>query len=335
MSWKVLVTARAFWVSGQEAQALLEGAGCTVVWSEKAGPLPVSELIAALQGCDAIVGSSDPYNAEVFAACPDLKIVARCGVGTDSVDMAAATAAGIIATNTPGAMAEGVADYTFALMLGVCRDIPGANAMMRNGGWGEIRGASVFKKTLGMVGTGRIGQSVIQRAHGFSMRVLAYDPPMQASGATLDGVEFVDLDTLLAESDFISLHAPATPQTIGLFNAEAFKKMKSTAYIINTARGSLINEPDLIHALDNDIIAGAALDVYSQEPLPVDHPLRSAKKCVLSPHNAFNSLESTMEMSLQSALSVLELMNGDVPRNVCNPAVWNSAALRVEKPSGL
>ena len=335
MSWKVLVTARAFWVSGQEAQELLEKAGCDVIWSEKAGPLPEAELIEALKECDAIVGSSDPYNANVFAACPRLKIVARCGVGTDSVDMAAATAAGIIATNTPGAMAEGVADYTFALMLGVCRDIPGANAMMRTGGWGEIRGASVFKKTLGMVGTGRIGQSVIQRSRGFSMRVLAYDPPMQQSGAQIEGVEFVDFDTLLAESDFISLHAPATPETIGLFDAAAFKKMKRSAYIINTARGSLINEPDLIAALETEEIAGAALDVFAREPLPADSPLRQAPRCVLSPHNAFNALESTMEMSLQSALSVLELMQGEVPRNVCNRDVWNAPSLRVPKPAGI
>jgi len=328
MGWKVLVTARAFWVSGQAAQAALEDAGCEVVWSKNAGPLPVPELIAALEGCDAVIGSSDPYNAEVFAACPNLKIVARCGVGTDSVDMAAATEAGIVATNTPGAMAEGVADYTFALMLAVCRDIPAANALMRSGGWGELRGASVFKKTLGLVGVGRIGQSVAQRATGFCMRVIAYDPFLAASGNPPAGIEFVDLDTLLAESDFISLHAPATPETIGMFNAQAFARMKSSAYIVNTARGSLINSEDLIDALDTGVIAGAALDVYTQEPLPADHPLRSAKRCVLSPHNAFNALESTMEMSRQSAVTVIDLSQGLVPPNVCNAGVLTSSSLR-------
>ncbi len=328
MAWKVLVTARAFWVSGHESQAALEAAGCEVVWSSKAGPLTIPELIEALDGCDAVIGSSDPYCEEVFAACPKLKIVARCGVGTDSVDMSAATRAGIIATNTPGAMAEGVADYTFGLMLAVCRDIPAANEMMRTGGWGELRGASVFKKTLGLVGIGRIGQSVAQRATGFCMRVIAYDPVLQASGATVEGVEFVDLDTLLTESDFITLHAPATPETIGMFNSSAFAKMKSSAYLVNTARGSLINTADLIEALDNGTIAGAALDVYEKEPLPADSPLRSAKRCVLSPHNAFNALESTMEMSRQSAVSVLELHSGKRPANVCNPLVLKSAALR-------
>src|SRR5580700_5686389 len=132
MAWKVLVTARAFWVSGQASQQALLDAGCEVVWSSKAGPLPVQDLISALDGCDAVIGSSDPYNAAVFAACPNLKVVSRCGVGTDSVDMNAATAAGIVATNTPGAMAEGVADYTFGLMLALCRSIPAANEMMRS-----------------------------------------------------------------------------------------------------------------------------------------------------------------------------------------------------------
>ena len=198
MAWKVLVTARAFWVSGQAAQQALLNAGCEVVWSKNAGPLPVQDLISALEGCDAVVGSSDPYNAEVFAACPKLKVVSRCGVGTDSVNMAAATEAGIVATNTPGAMAEGVADYAFALLLGVCRHIPAADVMMRSGKWGELPGASVFQKTLGLVGVGRIGYSVAQRASGFAMRVLAYDPALAAQGGK-PGIEFVDLDTLLRE----------------------------------------------------------------------------------------------------------------------------------------
>jgi D-3-phosphoglycerate dehydrogenase len=333
MAWKVLVTARAFWVSGQAAQQSLLDAGCEVVWSSKAGPLPISDLIAALDGCDAVIGSSDPYNAAVFEASPKLKVVSRCGVGTDSVDMAAATTAGIIATNTPGAMAEGVADYTFGLMLAVCRSIPAANEMMRSGAWGELPGASVFQKTLGLVGVGRIGQSVAQRASGFCMRVIAYDPILASSGTVPTGIEFVDLDTLLAQSDFISLHAPATAETVGMINAKTLAKMKPTAYLINTARGALINDEDLIAALDAGTIAGAALDVYAQEPLPADHPLRGAKRCILSPHNAFNSLESTQAMSWQAAANVLELMRGVRPVNVCNPDVLASAKLRMAAPA--
>src|SRR5579871_3058334 len=155
MAWKVLVTARAFWVSGQAAQAALEEAGCEVVRSPRPGPLTEEELISLLADCQAVIGSSDAYTARVFAACPQLKIVSRCGVGVDSVDMAAAAEAGVVATNTPGAMADGVADYTFGLMLSIARQIPAADTLMRSGGWDEIRGVLVYGKTLGLVGVGR------------------------------------------------------------------------------------------------------------------------------------------------------------------------------------
>src|SRR4051812_25462977 len=166
MGWRVLVTARAFWVSGQEAEAALERAGCEVVRSSRAGPLSEDELIDALQGCQGVIGSSDPYSARVFAACPDLKIVARCGVGTDSVDMAAAAAAGIIATNTPGAMSEAVADFAFGMLLCVARRLHEGDALMRSGGWDELRGSSVYDKTLGLVGIGRIGRAMAERSKG-------------------------------------------------------------------------------------------------------------------------------------------------------------------------
>jgi D-3-phosphoglycerate dehydrogenase / 2-oxoglutarate reductase len=331
MSWKVLVTARAFWVSGQKAQEALEAAGCEVARSPQAGPVPEAELIELLADCDGVVGSSDPYTANVFAACPRLKIVSRCGVGTDSVDMAAATAAGVIATNTPGAMTEAVADYTFGLMLAIARRIPEGDALIRSGGWGEYPGVLISGKTLGLVGAGQIGQGVLRRALGFGMRVLAYDPPLQARGA-LEGATFTDLDTLLAESDFVSVHAPAMPETRNMFNAARFAQMKPSAYFINTARGALVDEEALRDALERGVIAGAATDVYQQEPLPSDHPLRNAPRCVLTPHNAFNAVEAAAEMSLLSAEAILDLMRGKRPTAVCNPAVWRGPALRVPLP---
>lgn len=346
MAWKVLVTARAFWVSGQAANDLLLESGCEVVRSPQAGPLPEDELITQLRGCDAVIASSDPYTARVFAACPWLKIVSRCGVGIDSVDLKAATEAGVVATNTPGAMTEAVADYTFGLLLALCRRIVEGDTLMRSGGWGEYPGTLVYGKTLGLVGAGQIGQGVARRAEGFGMRILAYDPPLQAaveaaksrfspagkSSAGLMGLpsmEFVTLEELLAQSDFVSVHAPNLPETKGLFDAARFSQMKSSAYFINTARGALVNEADLIHALESGQIAGAALDVYSQEPFPAEHPLRKAPRCVLTPHNAFNAVESTETMSRMSAENVLALINGERPESVCNPDVWNSPVLRV------
>ncbi len=337
MTYNVLVTARAFWISGQAARAALESAGCQVQDSPQAGPVPEERLIELLQDCRAVVASSDPYNARVFAACPQLEIVSRCGVGTDSVDLAAATEAGVLITNTPGAMTDAVADYAFALMLGAARRLVESDALMRSGGWGEFAGTLVCGKTLGLVGFGQIGQGVARRAAGFGMRILAYDPPLAAAGPGalpegLPAITFTDLDDLLAQSDFVSVHAPSTPETRGLFNAERFARMKPTAYFINTARGALVDEAALINALEAEQIVGAAIDVYRQEPLPPDHPLRRAPRCLLTPHNAFNAAEAAAGMSLFSAENILRLRRGERSACVCNPAVWDSPALRL-RPS--
>ncbi|HZT41549.1 MAG TPA: phosphoglycerate dehydrogenase [Chthonomonadaceae bacterium] len=333
MSWKVAVTARAVWTSGLAAVAKLEEAGCGVVHPPKYGPIPENELIEILQGCDAVVAASDAYTAPVFAACPPLKIVSRCGIGIDSVDLEAATQAGVVVTNTPGAMADGVADYTFGLMLALVRKIPAADSLMRSGGWDEVPGVLVYGKTLGLIGFGRIAQGVARRAAGFAMRILVCDPPLAEQGFSGDGLPaftFVGLDALLAQSDFVSVHAPATPQTYHLLDAARFARMKQTAYLINTARGVLIDPAALQAALEQDRIAGAAIDVYEQEPLPPDSPLRRAPRCLLSPHNAFNAAESVEAMSLQSAENALVLMHGERPDNVVNPDVWDSPTLRVK-----
>lgn len=332
MGWKVAVTARAVWTSGLAAVAQLEEAGCVAVHPPKYGPLPENELIAVLQDCDAVVAASDPYTAPVFAACPQLKIVSRCGIGIDSVDLEAAAQAGVVVTNTPGAMADGVADYTFGLMLALARKIPEADDLMRSGSWGEIPGVLVYGKTLGLIGFGRIAQGVARRAAGFAMRILVCDPPLAAEGFSGDGLPaftFVSLEELLAQSDFVSVHAPATPQTQHLINAACFAQIKPSAYLINTARGALIDPTALLAALEQGQIAGAAIDVYEQEPLPADSPLRRAPRCLLSPHNAFNAAESVEAMSLQSAENALALLRGEHPDNVVNPSVWDSPALRV------
>ncbi len=333
MNWRVLVTARAFWVSGQPARDYLEAAGCEVVYTPIAGPLEESYLIEQLQGFDAIIGSSDPYNARVFASCPQLKVVSRCGVGIDSVDVGAATEVGIVVTNTPGAMTESVGDYTFALLLGITRRIHEGDVLMRQGGWGEYPGVGVSGKTIGLVGCGQIGQAVAKRAAGFSMRILAYDPQVAERGlpSGMPDIEFTDLDTVLSESDFVSLHAPNVPETKNMFNRERFAKMKPSAYFINTARGALVDETALIEALENGTIAGAATDVYQQEPLPADHPLRKAPRTLLTPHNAFNSAEAAQAMSVQSAENTLIALRGERPAGLVNTAVLGSPQLRLGK----
>jgi phosphoglycerate dehydrogenase-like enzyme len=331
MGWDVLVTARAFWVSGQAAADDLEAAACRVIRSPEAGPVPEARLVGLLQPCDAVIASSDPYTASVFARCPRLKVVSRCGVGIDSIDIAAATDAGVVVTNTPGAMTDAVGDYTFALLLGITRRIHEGDALMRSGGWGEYPGVLVCGKTLGLVGFGQIGQAVARRAAGFDMRILAYDPPVQRRGvpAGLPPVRFTDLDTLLAESDFVSVHAPNLPETRDLFNADRFAKMKPSAYFVNTARGPLVDEAALIHALESGVIAGAAIDVYRQEPLPPDHPLRKAPRLLLTPHNAFNAVEAAEAMSRLSVQNLLTVLRGERPAGLVNPEVLTRDTLRV------
>lgn len=326
MSWTILVTARAFLSSGEAAREMLEKAGCRILVSPRLGPLPEDELISHLAGCDAVIASSDPYTARVFAVCPSLKLIARCGVGIDSVDLAAATAAGVVVTNTPGAMTEAVADHAFALLLALARRIPEADALMRSGGWEGLLGTSVYGKTLGIVGYGQIGQAVARRAAGFGMKVLAYDPPLQTRppAERPPGAEYTDLDDLLARSDFVSLHAPNTPETTGLFDAARFARMKPTAYFINTARGALVYEAALLRALENGQIAGAAVDAYQEEPLPKDHPLRRAPRCVLTPHIASLTPEAAQAMCQCCAESILAIVRGEKPTHVCNPAVWDA-----------
>jgi len=327
----VLVTARAFWDSGQEAERSLNAAGFSVVRSPEAGPCASGPLSLWARDCDAVIGATDQFDAALFRACPRLKVVSRCGVGIDSVDLAAATAAGVIVTNTPGAMTEAVADYAFALLLAVARRVVESDALMRAGGWGEFPGVLVCGKTLGLVGFGQIGQAVARRAAGFAMRVLAYDPYFRPATASpgLPPVSFVTLEELLAQSDFVSLHAPSLPETKGLFDAGRFAQMKPSAYFVNTSRGPLVDEDALLEALRSGRIAGAALDVYRQEPLPSDHPLRGAPRCVLSSHNAFNAVEAAAAMSAISAQNILSLWAGQRPSAVCNPQVWDSPALRL------
>lgn len=322
--YKILVTARAFWENGQAAEERLRAEGMDVDHSPLAGPYDADTLAPLLQPYDAVVAATDEYTERVFSACPRLQVVSRWGVGIDSIDLHAATRAGVVVTNTPGTTTDAVADYTFALMLAIARRIPEGNAVMRGGGWGELPGVLVWGKTLGLVGFGQIGQAVARRAAGFAMRVLASDPAQEAidvPGRPL--AEFVPLDVLLTESDFVSLHAAVTPETRGMIGERELMLMKPTAYLVNTARGALVDERALAAVLESGRIAGAAYDVYSEEPLPSAHPLRRAARCLATPHNAFNAVETARATSRMAAENALAVLQGQRPPGLCNPDVWD------------
>ncbi len=327
MSWKVLITARGVQPAGQEAQKILRAAGCEIIFPPRMGPLKAEQLNAALSGMDAVIASFDEYSETVLSSpsSSNLKIIARWGVGYDSVNVPAATRNGIVVTYTPGLLDEAVADYAFALLLSLARRVHEAHVAMQQGEWKNFWGDDIGSKTLGIIGLGRIGKAVARRASGFNMRILAHTPhPPKES----DGIEFVSLDTLLAESDFVSLHAALAPATRGMIGESQLRRMKHSAYLINTGRGALIDEAALVRALGEGWIAGAALDVFTTEPLPTESPLRFVPNLLLSPHQSSYARGTGERVSLTAAQSIVDLMEGRKPRNVLNPEIFKSPTLR-------
>lgn len=329
MSWKVLITARTLDEVGQKAIAALKNAGCQLVVPPKYGPHPAETLLQLLPGNDAVFASMDKFTAEVLGsdAARELKVISRWGVGYDAIDVAAATRNGIVIAYTPGVLNETVADCAFALLLSIARRIHLGHQGMSAGRWEPCWGHDVHGKTLGILGCGRIGLAMARRGTGFNMRLLGHDICANPEAEKL-GVQFVSLDELLAESDFLSLHAALTPENRGLLNEARLRQMKPTAYVINTARGALIDEAALAKALNEGLIAGAALDAFATEPLPADHPLRTAKNVLLTPHLASFARETGERVSNTAAEAIIDLMQGRKPRFVVNPEVYKSAALR-------
>ena len=259
MSWKVLITARTLNVDavGRRALDLLRGAGCELIHPPKYGPLTEAELLPLLPGVDAVFASMDKFTATVLGSkeATSLKLVSRWGVGYDAIDVPAATKQGVVIAYTPGLLNNAVADYAMALLFALARRVHEGHLSMREGKWASGWGHDIGGKTLGIVGCGRIGQAVAKRASGFNMRLLGHDIAPNADASKL-GIEFVPLDQLLAESDFISLHCALTPETRGLIGEVQLRKMKPSAYIINTARGAVLDEAALLRALKENWIAG-------------------------------------------------------------------------------
>lgn len=329
MSWKVLVTAFPIAETGQRALTLLRAAGCEITRPPRFGPYAAADIQKLLSGHDAVLASLDHYSAAVLASdeAARLKIISRWGVGYDAVDVPAATQNGIVVANTPGMLDEAVADYTFALLLALARGIHKAHVVMRAGEWKVSWGSDVAGKTLGLIGCGRIGVAVARRAVGFNLRMLACDPAPNPNALAL-GIQFVSLDQLLAESDFISLHAALTPENRGLIGESQLHQMKPTALLINAARGALVDEAALTRALRESRIAGAAVDVFCEEPLPANHPLRATPNLLLTPHSASYARDTGERVSAAAAQAILDLRRGRRPQFVVNPDVFQSATLR-------
>jgi D-3-phosphoglycerate dehydrogenase len=315
MGSKVLIATRSFGSTSETPWKLLAENHAETVRVD-INKATEQELAAAFREVDAAIIGARPISADIIAGSPRLKVICMHGVGVDHIDLEAARAHQVVVCNCPGANAESVADLAFCLMLMISRDILNANASLKRGEWGRYSGTVVGGKTLGLIGMGRIGQAVAQRALGFQMRMLAYDPFISTQKLEEIGAKTVSLDELLTEADYVSLHAPVTDETRALINADTLGKMKSTAYLINTSRGELVDEEALYQALKNHRIAGAGLDVFSEEP-PTRHDLINLPNVIATPHIGAHSTEAITNVSIMAAQNVISALRGE-PINQVN-----------------
>ncbi len=283
--------------------------------------LPPEELVQLIPDYDALmIRSGTKVTSDVIAAASQLKIIGRAGVGVDNVDVAAATRRGIVVVNSPEGNTIAAAEHALAMMLSLSRNIPEADKSVKASAWNrkQFTGVEVYKKTLGVVGLGKIGSHVATVARSMGMTILAYDPFISKERATELGCSLVDLDLLFQEADYITLHIPKTPETAHLVNAEALAKMKPTARIINCARGGIIDEAALYEAVKNGTIAGAAIDVYEEEPLG-ESPLRElGKSVVLTPHLGASTTEAQINVAVDVAEQIRDVLLGLPARSAVN-----------------
>lgn len=308
----VVVTPRSFGRQGGGLRDELEQAVGEVRY--RAGPLTAAQLTEALADADGLLAGLDEISAEVFEGAPRLRVVARYGVGADRVDLDAAARHGVTVTVTPGANANAVAELTIALLLALARSLVAAHDGVRAGEWPATRGVELAGRTLGLLGLGRIGSLVAAKAQALGLRVLAHDPLVADEQAEAAGAALVDLETLAAESDFLSLHAELTEQSRGIVDRALLQGLKPGAALVNTARGELVDEPALLWALDHGPLAAAALDVLADEPPPHDHPLLGRADVLVTPHIGAQTAEATSAMGRIALDELLAVLSGRPPR---------------------
>ena len=300
------------------------------VWREYTPP-PKEVIIEEAKDVDALVTLlTDKIDKEVLDVAKNLKIIAQYAVGYDNIDVEECTRRGIYVTNTPEVLTEATADFTWALILAVARRVVEADKFVRSGGWEKSRtgwhpkmllGTDIHGKTLGIIGLGRIGTAVARRAKGFNMKIIYYSRSRKENIEKELGLKFVDFDTLLREADFVSIHVPLTEETYHMIGERELKLMKNTAFLINTSRGKVIDEKALYKALKEKWIAGAALDVFEEEPTPANNPLLELENIVVAPHIASATHETRLRMAEMVAQNLIAYFEGKIPPNLVNPEV--------------
>ena len=294
-----------------DAKQMLLDAGFEIVCNDTGRKLDRDEQKAMIADAFAVIAGTESYDDDMLAAAPNLKLVVRFGVGTDNFDLESmkrrGIAVGVISNN------NSVAEFAVALILGIMKNLHRFDNAVREGAWSRFTMRELKSKTVGILGFGRIGRRLAQLLQGFDVNLIAYDPYMNEEAAAQMNVKSVTLDQLLAESDVVSLHIPATPQTHHLINRETIAKMKDGAYLVNTSRGVLIDEAALKEALESGKLAGAALDVFEREPITKDLPLNSLDNILLAPHVAALSVETNYNAGITCAESVIRVYQGGTP----------------------
>lgn len=321
---KVLITATSFSEVTEEPEDRLKKAGHEVVHNPYGRPMTAEELAPLLADADACGAGVDDFSAAALPPPGRLKVIAKHGAGVDNIDIAECTRRGIVVANVPGANAEAVADMSFALMLAVARRIPLGDRTTKEGQWINTYGVDLHGATLGLLGMGRIGKASARRGKGFDMRVLAYDPYFDQQFAAECGVERAEsLEQVMKDADFISVHMPLNEKTRGIVDAERIALMKSTAILVNTARGPIVDEQALADALEQGRIFGAGLDVYAAEP-PTDSRLLRCERAVTMPHNSSNTTGALLAMGNGVTDAILAVFEGGRPEYCVNPEVYEA-----------
>jgi D-3-phosphoglycerate dehydrogenase len=287
-------------------------------------------ILSVAREADAVLTTYAKVTAEMISQMTRCRVISRFGIGVDNVDIPTATSKGIVVTKVPDYCLDEVSDHAMALLLALIRKIPSSNTRTQSGKW-EMKAVVPIHRlrgtVLGLVAFGQIPQLVAPKAQAFGMQVITYDPYVSDEVLKRANVRRVELDELIRTSDYISLHCPLTPETKHLFSTEAFQKMKRSAYLVNTARGPVVDEAALAEALDQKLIAGAALDVMEKEP-PGTSPLFGRDNIIVTPHTSFYSEESLVDLQTKAAEEVVRVLSGQAPRNPVNPEVLKTAASR-------
>ncbi len=310
----ILVTPTSYGRDDASLKTELENAAGKVTYNSSGKPLSSAQLAELLPGVDGYIAGLDTIDSVALSAADRLRVIARYGVGTSNVDLAAAEERGIVVTNTPGANANSVAELTVALILNLLRPIMAAAAETRQGGWPRTKGQSLAGKTVGLIGLGAIGREVARRLAGFDCEVLAFDVIPDETFCQAHGVQIAGQAELLRQADIISLHLPVLPETRGMVNAAFLQQMKHGAYLINTSRGELVEEDALYDALQQGKLAGAALDAFSEEPPGAGNRLLQLPQVIPTPHMGAHTDGATNAMGRMALADCLAVLQGREPR---------------------